>query len=298
MPRDRSPNRQLAKDMYLKSKGQKKLKEIAEELGVLDTQVRKWKCTDKWDDELTGTLPKNKRNVPNKKSLTQKQFKSEEEIIEIENPELTEKQSLFCIYYIKYFNATKAAIKAGYSKETAGKQGYQLLGKTRIKEEIQRLKQNKLNRAMLSEDDIFQKYIDIAFSDITDYMEFGQKEMPMLNPLTGEQMVDEEDNPMTYTVNYADFKDSSEIDGTIISEVSKGKDGAKLKLQDKMKALDWLANHIGLLDIATQEKLKLEREKLDFERTKAKVPGVDDEENETGVVILPEINYSLQEDEE
>ena len=33
------------------------------------------------------------------------------------------------------------------------------------------------NRAMLSEDDIFQKYIDIAFADITDFLEFGNEEV-------------------------------------------------------------------------------------------------------------------------
>lgn len=68
MARARSPNRDKAKEMYLDSNGEMKLKDIAEVLGVLDTQVRKWKSTDKWDNELKGTLPKEKRNVTNQKN--------------------------------------------------------------------------------------------------------------------------------------------------------------------------------------------------------------------------------------
>lgn len=49
LPRQRNPNREKAKEMYLKSKGEIKLKDIAEQLGVLDTQIRKWKNQDKWD---------------------------------------------------------------------------------------------------------------------------------------------------------------------------------------------------------------------------------------------------------
>jgi phage terminase small subunit len=50
--------------------------------------------------------------------------------------------------------------------------------------------------------------------------------------------------------NYVNFKNSCEVDGTIVSEVSKGKDGIKIKLADRMQALKWLADH---MDIATEE---------------------------------------------
>lgn len=66
MARERSPNRDKAKEMYLNSNGDIKLKNIAEALGVLDTQVRKWKSQDKWDNDLKATLLKQKRNVTNK----------------------------------------------------------------------------------------------------------------------------------------------------------------------------------------------------------------------------------------
>ncbi|CAH2213221.1 phage terminase small subunit-related protein [Tepidibacter aestuarii] len=42
MARARSPNRDKAKEIYLDSKGLVKLKDIAAELGVRDSQIRKW----------------------------------------------------------------------------------------------------------------------------------------------------------------------------------------------------------------------------------------------------------------
>jgi hypothetical protein len=63
MARDRSPNREKARVLYIKSLGNMKLIDIAAELGVKDTQIRKWKSIDKWDDELKGTLPNIKSNV-------------------------------------------------------------------------------------------------------------------------------------------------------------------------------------------------------------------------------------------
>ena len=257
MPRERSPNRDKAFEIYKLNNGEILLKDIATQLGVKDTQIRKWKSQDKWEEKLKGTLPKNKSNVTNMKAdkkNTNKQTIDEDVELVLKNDELTEKQRLFCIYYIKCFNATKAAMKAGYSKDSAGKIGYQLLGKTRIKTEIDRLKKNKLNRAMLSEDDIFQKYIDIAFADITDYLEFNSKEVQ------GEYG--------TYTKNTISLKDSDEVDGSLISEISEGRDGIKIKLQDKMKALQWLSDRMDLLSTQVKSKLDIEMLKLEMEMNK------------------------------
>lgn len=62
MPREPSPKRFQALKIWLKHSREIKLKEIAEELGVSDSQVRKWKCIDKWD-EIPESEP-NKRGAP------------------------------------------------------------------------------------------------------------------------------------------------------------------------------------------------------------------------------------------
>ena len=64
MARPRSPNRDKAFQLWLESNKKKQLKDIAAELQVSETQVRKWKNQDKWDKV---TLPKRNGNVTNHK---------------------------------------------------------------------------------------------------------------------------------------------------------------------------------------------------------------------------------------
>lgn len=212
------------------------LVDIAKEIGKPPGTVRRWKSTQGWDSERSDK----KANV--RKQGTEQNSKKVEAIAPeveqvIENPNLTDKQRLFCLQYVRCFNATKAYQKAyGCSYMVANAEGYKLLVNPRVKEEIQRLKQNRLNREMLGTEDIFQKYMDIAFADITDFTDFGNLE------------IDTENGPMT--VSYVNLKDAGEVDGTLINEISKGKDGVKVKLPDREKALRWLSDH---MDLATAE---------------------------------------------
>lgn len=50
MTREKSPDREKALKIWLKSGRQKKLSEIAAELGLNASMVRKWKSVDKWDE--------------------------------------------------------------------------------------------------------------------------------------------------------------------------------------------------------------------------------------------------------
>lgn len=50
MSRPRSPNRDKAFELWLESGKNRTIKNISEELGVSESQVRKWKNLDKWDE--------------------------------------------------------------------------------------------------------------------------------------------------------------------------------------------------------------------------------------------------------
>ncbi|ELA85421.1 TPA: small subunit of terminase [Enterococcus faecium] len=65
MARQRDPRRDEAKRIWLESNGEKQLKEIASELNVSDSQVRKWKSQDKWSAELKSNVTNGKSNVTN-----------------------------------------------------------------------------------------------------------------------------------------------------------------------------------------------------------------------------------------
>lgn len=198
-----------------------KYKDIAEKYGVTLNTVKSWKVRYGWNKKGVHTKTK--------KVCTQKQGKNnamKEAIAEavdqvIDNPDLTDKQRLFCLHYVRCFNATKAyqkAYKCDYLSAKA--HGYELLQSVAVCEEIKRLKQNRLNREMLDESDIFQKYMDIAFSDITDYVTFGQEEVPVMAMYGPVEIKDEETGkkvPLTKRINVVKFKESSEVDGTLIT---------------------------------------------------------------------------------
>ncbi|EIT2811407.1 small subunit of terminase [Enterococcus faecium] len=65
MARQRDPRRDEAKKIWLESNGEKQLKDIASELNVSDSQVRKWKSQDKWSAELKSNVTNGKSNVTN-----------------------------------------------------------------------------------------------------------------------------------------------------------------------------------------------------------------------------------------
>lgn len=253
MPRAKNAKAEIARKLYEQGI---LLKDIAEQLDVPQGTIRRWKSTYKWDQvaDYSDVRKESERSVNSERSEKKKVQRVKHDVASVtENPELTDKQRLFCLYYVRCFNSTKAAIKAGYSRNTAMEQGYQLLQKTSVREEIHRLKQSRLNRELLDEHDIFQKYMDIAFADITDFVQFGQEEEYVIgqfglvqveDPVTGKKA------PLKQKVNTVRFKESDSIDGTLITEVKNGKNGASIKLADRMKALEWLAEH---MDIATEE---------------------------------------------
>lgn len=57
MARKRQPERDKALEIFISKKGKISPRDIADQLGIEASKVRKWKCTDKWEDKL----PKRKR---------------------------------------------------------------------------------------------------------------------------------------------------------------------------------------------------------------------------------------------
>ena len=274
MPRQRSPNRDKAKDMYISSKGKMLLKDIAAQLDVKDTQVRKWKSQDKWDEELKGNVTNRKRNVTKKSKGIDGQLKTEllpEEIETLNNEELTEKQRLFCLYYVIWFNATKAYQKAyGCDYTTAMVNGCKLLSNPKIQTHIQSIKDAKIKQSIYTAEDYFQKMMDIAYSDVTDYLEFGQEEtlvMSMYGPIKIENSNGDKEL-LKEKKNFVRLRESCEVDGTLIQEVKQGKEGVSVKLISKEFALKWLDKHYSDatdMQKAQLDKLRAQTKKLEAE---------------------------------
>lgn len=231
-----------------------KYKDIAEKYGVSINTVKSWKKRYAWARDKKECTKKG--CTQNKKGAHKKEAVAEDVAQVVNNNRLTDQQRLFCLYQSRMFNYTKAYMKAypGCSYASAAVLGSRLMKNQAIKEEIMQLKQNRLNRDMLKQEDIFQKYMDIAFADMTDYAEFGNETYQ--DPDTGKEL----------KYSFVHLKDSDVVDGTLISEVSKGKDGTKIKLLDRMKAMQWLTDH---MNIATEEqKARIEQIKAKTEQIK------------------------------
>lgn len=265
----RAPDKRVSKAYELYKQGMK-LVEIASQLNIPDGTVRRWKSTYKWDNERSEN--KSERSVKSNKKIN-KVVASEVESV-MSNEDLTDKQRLFCLYYSKSFNATRSYMKAyGVDYLSACASGPRLLENVRVREEITRLKEQRYAKALLKPEDIFQKYLEIAYSDITDFTTFGQKEI---------EYVDKAGNEHTANVSYVDINESTEVDGTLLTEVSQGKDGVKVKLADRMKALQWLSDH---MDMATEE----QKAKLKLMRTQIDNLNKDKDSGEGGVIIVNDI---------
>ncbi|QIW21320.1 terminase small subunit [Bacillus thuringiensis] len=305
----RSVERDKAFEMYKDSKGEIPIEKIAEELGKSISLVRKWKSKDKWDENITGNITTGKKvitKVENPK--TKKKLKAI-----LEDEELSEKERLFCLYYVKYFNGTQAALKSGYTKESAHVQASRLLRRERVSSYIKELKGELVENVFVEAMDVLKEYIKIAFADITNYVTFGQREVE-LEPQE-KISVDEDGNEVsefiteTRMMNFIDLAESNMVDGSIITEVKQGRDGISIKLADKMKALDKLAQYFDLVPDnfkrqieEERHKMQMEVQKVQVEKTKAEVKELtDDSSNGNRVIIVNDkeaMRKAMQDDQD
>lgn len=162
-------------------------------------------------------------------------------------------QKLFVKEYLVDLNATQAAIRAGYSKKTAMQQGQRLLTLPDIQAAVQRAMDKRGKRTEITADWVITQLAKIAEVDITNFTAFGRRDVPVMGAF-GPIYEGEGDNkqPVMKTVNYVDFKESAEVDGTLIAEVKQGKDGASVKVMDRMKALELLGKHLGMFTDKTE----------------------------------------------
>ena len=75
---------------------------------------------------------------------------------------LTPKQDRFCQEYVVDCNATQAAIRAGYSKKTAGHKASALVVNNCIKQKIKELQKAQRKRLDYDADDVVQGFIDVT----------------------------------------------------------------------------------------------------------------------------------------
>jgi len=255
------------------------LADLAEKHGIKLGTLKSRKSREKWSRDAT-----EKDATKIKKVATVKEDAPKDEIIYFEaegDDGLTDKQRLFCMYYVKCFNQTVAAIKAGYARDSAHVEGSRLLRNAKVVTEVKRLKGELRKGLFIDATDVLEKYVQIAFADVTDYVEFGRERVQLIGAFG--PVTDKDDKPVMIDQDFVRFKEHDEVDGTIVTEIKMGKDGASIKLADKMRALDFLAKHFDLLNERERKQLEIEKAKASLELSKIairKENGDDDDEYE------------------
>ena len=143
---------------------------------------------------------------------------------------LSDKQKKFCEEYIIDFNQTQSAIKAGYSAKTAYSIGNENLKKPDIQAYIKELLSKREERTQITADMVVKEWAKIAFFDIR---KIFHKEGGLLNP----HDLDDETATVISSIKARDVKVGDDIE-TI----------KEYRLNDKMKALDMLAKHLGMFE--------------------------------------------------
>lgn len=137
---------------------------------------------------------------------------------------MTQKQKRFIEEYLIDLNATQAAIRAGYSPDTAQQTGSENLSKPVIRAQIDRAIAERSKRTGVNAERVVQELAKIAFVNAAEVID-----------------------PKTATVK----EDALPEDTAAIQSVKVktfGEDGLEreIKMADKIKALELLGKHLGM----------------------------------------------------
>ena len=156
---------------------------------------------------------------------------------------MTQKQKRFIEEYLIDLNATQAAIRAGYSPDTAKSIGSENLTKPDIQMRIARAMAERSRRIGVNADRVFMELAKIAFVNAKDVID-----------------------PDTATVR-ADAlpEDTAAIQSVKVKTFGEDSLEREIKMADKLKALELLGRHLGMFKekVELSGALETEKTKLD-----------------------------------
>ena len=154
--------------------------------------------------------------------------------------ELTPKQKRFCQEYVIDLNGTQAAIRAGYSPNTANEQASQHLAKLNVQNYIQSLQEKIQKRTEITADMVVRELAKIGFSNIQDLIEQGNS---------------------TKDLSEIEKEKAASVSGIKVTTTSGGtgentwtREQVEFKLYDKVSALEKLGKHLGIFEKDNRQK--------------------------------------------
>lgn len=159
---------------------------------------------------------------------------------------LRPKQEAFCREYLKDLNATQAAVRAGYSPNTACEIGNENLRKPNIVARIKALQAPMLEAHEVTQQRIMQELVGLAFSNLSDFIQTDKD---------GQSYIDVANVPREVMAALAQFE---VIELPPVTEIHSGVEiqrqmlKVKVKTYDKLKAMELMMKRFGLLKEVVQ----------------------------------------------
>lgn len=139
---------------------------------------------------------------------------------------LTPKQQRFVDEYLIDLNATQAAIRAGYSKDSAKEIGCENLTKPNIQEAIAEANKSRQQRIQVDADYVLRRLVEIDQMDVLDIMDDKHNLLPLSEwPKVWRQYL-----------SSLESLELSDADGAV----------KKIKWPDKVKNLELLGKHVSV----------------------------------------------------
>jgi phage terminase small subunit len=148
---------------------------------------------------------------------------------------LTAKQEKFVEEYLIDLCVTQAAIRAGYSVNSASQIGSELMNKPHVQEAIAAAKKARAERAGVTQEWVLQELVKIAQSNMADYMVATDDGDPYLNFAN----LSRDQSAALQEVTVDDYLEGR---GDSAREVKR----VRFKLYDKAGALVQIGKHLGM----------------------------------------------------
>jgi phage terminase small subunit len=154
------------------------------------------------------------------------------------NPTLTVKQQRFIKEYLIDLNAAGAALRAGYSKRTARQMGTENLSKPDIRAIIDAGIESRKARLSVKAEQVIQELALVAFAGMKDFVEIDESGAIKVRPLDS---LGEGKSKVIKKIKDNRIDKSTSEGGT-------SRNGTfQIELHDKVRSLELLARHLGLL---------------------------------------------------
>lgn len=155
---------------------------------------------------------------------------------------LTDKQERFCQEYIIDLNATQAALRAGYSKNTAQEQSSRLLSNVMVQERVQELNKSRSEATGITQKRVLEEYAKIAFFDIREIYDVD-------GGLTNVKQLDDSSAGAIASIKSSEEWGEDDEGNRAITGALK-----EVKVFDKLRALEALGKHLGVFDADNRQK--------------------------------------------